>query len=100
MGKETLRHRAAHTSRELVAFIQSRVDSIRFERTQSHEQGHIALPPEVEEGLVEAYFPDGEATEIELFVDPLVKVRKEINEIKTPTQRLSYQVYELGGRKT
>ncbi len=67
----------------------------RHERALSHEVGQ--MPPEIEEGLVEGYLPAGEGTEIELFVDPLVRVREEINALQTPADRPTYEAYPLGG---
>lgn len=74
----------------------------RAEQVAAHESGHYTpqLPfPEnpFKPDPVSEYLPDGEGTEIELFVDPLTKVRQELAEIqKSPTVRPTYQVVELG----
>lgn len=70
----------------------------RKAQEQAHEQGHKPdpLPAYPENPFKAQYLPDGEGTEIELFVDPLTKVRREIDSLKVPAERPTYQVRELG----
>ena len=69
-------HAGGRSFRRAIQAIDSRWRAYRMERVQAHEAGHNpdASP-----------YPEGEGTEIELFVAP------------KPTERPTYTMYPLGG---
>lgn len=70
-------HAGGRSFRRAIQAIDSRWRAYRMERIEAHEQGHQ---------MPEPYMPEGEGTEIELFVAP------------KPTARPTYTIYPLGGK--